>query len=119
MANGGARKGILISLAVVALGLGGFLVYRAVAGAPPGSTESLTQDVTIRCTETGDEWEMSRGRLEQALYLRPGMLDPAEGLPNPETGTPTGFPVNKSRDWDDVIERINAEKRAVMEKNDR
>ncbi len=119
MPDNGARKGLLIAFGVIALVLGGVMIYRTIAGAPPGSTASLTKDVTIRCTETSDEWTMSRGRLEQALYMRQGMLDPAEGLSNPETGTPTGFPVNKSRDWDEVIERINAEKRAVMEKNDR
>ena len=116
MADGSARKGVLITLAVVAIALGGVFIYRSIANAPPGSPESLTKDVTVRCTDTGEEWTMSRGRIEQALYMRPGMIDPAEGLTNPETGKPTGFPTNKSRDWDEVIERINAEKRAIMEK---
>lgn len=119
MADGGARKGVLITLAVVAIALGGVFIYRAIASAPPGSTASLTKDVTVRCTDTGEEWTMSRGRLEQALYMRPGMIDPDEGLTNPETGTPTGFPTNKSRDWDDVIERINAEKRVILEQKNK
>lgn len=106
----------MIALGAIAAVLVIMLVYRMLGGDTPGTPGSLTKDVTIRCAETGEEWTMSRGRLEQALYLRSGMIDPAEGLPNPTTGTPTGFPVNKSRDWDETIERINAEKQAVIEK---
>lgn len=60
---------------------------------------------------------MSRGKLEQTLYMRSGILDPNEGLPSPTTGELTGFPVKKEREWDQVIERINAQKQALMEKN--
>lgn len=115
MAGAGTRKGVLVALGVVAIALGGWLIFRVIGGAAPGTPGSLTKDVTVRCTETGTEWTMSRGRIEQALYMRSGLIDPSEGLPNPETGTNTGFPVNRSRDWDDVIERINTEKRVVME----
>ena len=110
------RKALIVTLGVVAIMLGAELVYRSVEGAAPGTTSSLTKDVTIRDAETGAEWTMSRGRLEQALYQRSGEINPEEGLSNPETGTPTGFPVNRSREWDEVIERISAEKRAMLEK---
>jgi len=95
------------------------MIYRAIggSGAAQGTVEYLSGDLTITCTETGEEWTMSRGRLEMVLYQRPGILDPAEGLPNPSTGTLTGFPEAKSKEWDQVIDRINSEKRAVMEKN--
>lgn len=105
-------------LLVVALLLGGILIFRAVAGnSDPYSVDTLTEDITLRCTETGDEWVLNRGRMEYILRTRyngeDGLVDPDEGIVNPETGTPTGFPVNKERDWDQAIERINAEKVAA------
>ena len=119
MPSENTRKGVIVTLGVIAIVLGAVLVFRTVGGAAPGTTASLTKDVTIRDAETGAEWTMSRGRLEQALYQRSGEINPEEGLANPDTGTPTGFPVNRSRDWEQVIERISAEKRAMLEKKDK
>jgi hypothetical protein len=69
-------------------------------------TDQLTAMVTIRCSETGEEWEVPRGVMEKMLYLRKPPLNPNEGLPNPKTGKLTGFPVDS---WKETIERINAE----------
>jgi hypothetical protein len=71
------------------------------------SLQRMTENVTIRCTETGKEWVMPRGRMEQELFGRPGPLDPSIGLTNPDTGRPTGFPVD---DWKETVERINKDK---------
>jgi len=68
--------------------------------------EQLTQMVTIRCSETGETWEVLRGVMEKELYLRPYPVDPNQGLINPKTGKPTGFPVDA---WKQTVERINAE----------
>ncbi|GAB5496021.1 MAG: hypothetical protein Phyf2KO_11010 [Phycisphaerales bacterium] len=119
MDSGKKKQAVQIGLFGLVVILAGIYVVKMVTGAEPGSAASLTQDVTIRCSETGNEWTISRGRLEQALYTRPGMLDPDEGLVNSETGKATGFPKSRKRDWDDVIARINAEKQAIMEKNRR
>ncbi len=91
------------------------LIWRALNPNDPYSVDTLTEDVTIKCIETGDEWTIKRGRLEAILRQRPGMLDAGEGLINPNTGTPTGFPFSK-KEWEATIERINSEKQAVIDK---
>lgn len=73
-------------------------------------TEQLTEMVTIRCSETGQEWQVLRGVMEKELYLRSYPVDPTQGLVNPATGKPTGFPVD---DWKQTVERINAERASV------
>lgn len=85
------------------------LVYR---GMSRGETKELTQSVTIRCRETGKEWQMPRGAMEKQLYMRKYPIDPNEGLINPDTGKPTGFPVD---DWKTTIERVNAERKQLAE----
>jgi len=110
---GGSSNKLAIILAVVAIILGGVFVYRLATGGPVDSVEHLSSDITIVDSQNGDEWTMNRGRLEQQLYMRSGMINPNEGLANPNTGTPTGFPKNREREWDAVIERINAEKSSV------
>ncbi len=75
-----------------------------------GETAELTQTVTIRCKETGKEWTMPRGAMEKQLMLRPYPVNPDEGLINPDTGKPTGFPVD---DWKLTVERINASRKAL------
>ncbi|HMN39878.1 MAG TPA: hypothetical protein PKE29_03470 [Phycisphaerales bacterium] len=76
---------------------------------PKDETQQLTQMVTIRCSETGDTWTVPRGIMEKELYLRPFPLDPNQGMVNPKTGRPTGFPVDA---WKETIDRINYERGA-------
>ena len=101
------------ALAIVLLLGGGLMYYRLRPGAAAYSLARMTQDVTIRCTETGKEWTMPRGRMEKELFGRSGQLDPSVGLTNPDTGRSTGFPVD---DWKETVERINAEKQALSQK---
>src|SRR5687768_9908132 len=42
----------------------------------PYSLDRTTEMVTIRCRETGEEWQLPRGRMEQMLWDRPAPLDP-------------------------------------------
>ncbi len=96
---------------------GGLVVIAALAvyfawrqfSAPGNATlhDTLTQIVTIRDKETGDEWEMPRGRMEQLLWDRPAPVNPNEGIVNPKTGKPNGFPISQ---WEETIKRINAER---------
>lgn len=72
-------------------------------------TTQLTEIITIRCAETGDTWQLPRGVVEKELYLRPYPLDPNQGLINPKTGKPTGFPIDA---WKETVTRINAERGA-------
>ena len=101
------------ALAVVLLVGAGVMYMRLRPGGQAYSLERMTENVTIRCTETGKEWTMPRGRMEKELFGRPGPIDPSVGLANPDTGKPTGFPVD---DWKDTVERINNEKQALASK---
>jgi hypothetical protein len=78
-----------------------------------GETAELTQMVTIRCVETGKEWTMPRGAMEKELMLRPYPVNPEEGLVNPDTGRPTGFPID---DWAVTVKRVNASRAPLAEK---
>lgn len=85
-------------------------VYWKMSGkGDPYSVERLSQDVTIKCVETGDEWTMQRGLMERELRRRTGLIDPTQGLPNPKTGRLTGFPFDKDS-WEATVRRLNEEK---------
>jgi hypothetical protein len=89
------------------------LYYRLSGGSDPHSIARLSQMVTIRCAETGDEWQMNRGMLEKALLERPLPIDPNVGLQNPNTGKFTGFPVDSV--WKSTIDRLNKERAEAAE----
>lgn len=97
---GWAVAGVLAVIAVVVLVRGG-------GGTSAYTLEDQTQDVVIRDRETGEEWTIKRGRLEAMLWERAGKLDPNVGLPNPKTGTLTGFPKS---DWEETVERVNRDR---------
>lgn len=79
------------------------------------SVERLSEQVTIKCSETGEEWTMTRGVMERELRMRTGTLDTAQGVINPKTGKPTGFPFKKS-EWEETIARLNKEKQEIEAK---
>lgn len=98
-------------LAAVLMLIAAVMVYVRLSS--KSESEQLTEMVTIRCAETGDEWQVLRGVMEKELYLRPFPVDPNQGLINPKTGNPTGFPVDA---WKQTVERINAEIASVSGK---
>jgi hypothetical protein len=90
---------------IVAAAVAVLAVVMFVRGMGGGETAELTEEVTIRCSETGKEWKMVRGAMERELMLRPFPIKPDEGMINPDTGKPTGFPVD---DWKLTVERVNS-----------
>lgn len=112
----GERTLLRISLAVCLVILAVIAVLRLTGPKNPYSLERLTQDVTLVCRETGEEFRMPRGRMEQMLWDRPAPLDPGVGLVNPDTGRPTLFPKSE---WEQTIERINADRSAIAEASGR
>ncbi len=89
----------------------GWVWYRSLSGgADPYTLGRMTQTITIRDRETGDEWTMQRGRFEQALWDRPLPIDPSQGVANPKTGKLTGFPKSE---WESTIDRISRERQAT------
>lgn len=99
------------AVAGVAVLVSGVMAFNRMFGmGPPDSIERRSQTVTIRCTETGNEWEMNRGEFERLLLLQPGQIDPTKGIPSKfADGRLTGVLVDKS-EWDETVERINAMK---------
>lgn len=76
------------------------------------SPERMTEDVTIRFSDTGDEITMPRGRFEKELRMRGSAIDPSKGIVNPKTNEPTGFLFNKA-EWDETVARLNSEREGV------
>jgi hypothetical protein len=103
---GWSLAGLLFILAAV-------LAFRAFRGTPSAYTfDRLTENVVIKDRETGEEWTMPRGRMEAILWDRGARLDPSVGLPNPTTGTPTGFPKSE---WEATVERIKSDREAAAQ----
>lgn len=97
-------------IALVAAVVGGAVVYLFMRpSVDVYSTQSMGENVTLRDAETGDEWQMNRGLMMQELMLRANAkrLNEKEGIVNPKTGKPNGFPVN--REWEKTIEQIRAD----------
>lgn len=105
-----AMKKPVVAGAVIAalLVTAGALSWRSLSGGP---TAALAGEVTIRDKETGESWTMVRGVLEKQLYERAYPIDPAVGVDNPKTGKPTGF----TSDWEQLVARINAERKALRD----
>lgn len=77
------------------------------------SQEYMTEMVTVKFADTGDELELPRGRFERMLRSSgSGTLDPSKGLINPKTNQPTGFLFDKS-DWEKTVQRINSERKEL------
>lgn len=98
------------TLAVVAIFFAAYFMFRALNSSEPDSMERRSEMVTIRDTETGDEWEMNRGQFERLLLLQQGKIDPNGGIPSQfSDGKPVGVLVDKN-DWEETVQRINAMK---------
>jgi hypothetical protein len=95
------------AIAVLLLVAGAVVYFRFNPSRTEYSLARMTEDVTIRCSETGKEWKMPRGRMEAELLGRSGQIDPTLGITNPDTGRPTGFPVTE---WESTVERLNKAK---------
>ncbi len=101
---------------VLMLIMGGLLYFRLGSGGDPYAPERMTEEVTIKFTDTDDEITMPRGRMEQELRYRVGQLDAAHGIINPKTNQPTGFLFNKN-EWDETVKRLNAEKEQAAQRS--
>lgn len=103
-------------VALVAIALAAVLFYRGTTDNAPDSVDTLSQSVTIRCTETGNEWEMNRGQLMEMLLLQPGPVDPTKGIPSKfAEGRPTGVIVDKGA-WNETVDYVNQLKEAVAKR---
>ncbi len=85
--------------------IGAVLLVRQIGGGDP--TVELSQDVTLRYEDTGDEQKVNRGQFESLLMQlsAKGELKIDEGMTNPKTGKKTGFPVDRAY-WDRIVPAI-------------
>lgn len=91
------------------------VIIRGGKDSAPDSLERRSQTVTIRCTETGNEWQMNRGQFERLLLTSNGLIDPDAGIPSEfAEGRLTGVLIDKN-DWTETVERINAMKRQYQD----
>ncbi len=108
-----SKPWIAWSIAGVAIAVAVFFYMQGAGSSAPDSIERRSQMVTIRCTETGNEWQMNRGEFERLLMTTPGVIDPTKGIPSKfAENRPTGVLIDKS-DWDETVNRINNMKRAL------
>ena len=104
------RPWIAWCVAAVAVAVTVAMLTGVFSSQEPDSVERRSQDVTIRCTETGKEWTMNRGEFERQLMTMHGQIDPTKGIPSPYAdGRLTGVLVDK-KDWEETVERINRKK---------
>lgn len=104
------NKNPMIGWAVAGVLLVGSAAYWLMGGS--NEVPAPTDKVTVLFTDTGEEIQMRRGELEKLLSLRPGPVDPAQGITNPKTQKASGVILDKE-DWARTVERLNAEKRAA------
>lgn len=101
------------TIALVAVCASIYLAIRSGKSSAPDSVERRSQMVTIRDTETGDEWTMNRGQFERLLLLHDGLIDEKGGIPSEfSEGRLTGVLVDKS-DWEQTVSRINEMKKQL------
>lgn len=100
---------VIVGLLIAA---GAFAFFRFGSGGADDISR-LSQKITIRDAQTGDEWTVLRADMELGLIQQSnrGVLDPSRGLVNEKTGKPNGFPVDGS--WASTVERINQERAAA------
>jgi len=99
-------------VAALCLAVAGYMTFRQFRPADLNSPERMKDVLTIKYADTGEVVEIPRGRLDKMLRTQGGLLDPNVGLINPKTNQPTGFLFDKD-DWNTMVERINADKKAM------
>lgn len=72
--------------------------------------EELAQFIIVKDAETGETWQIPLGAIERNLNGRDMPIDLKEGLPNPNTGKPTGFP---EKDWEKIVKRVTDDRMAT------
>jgi len=84
-------------------------LYRAMFATNTYDLARLSEEVTVRFTDTDDEIKLRRGEFEKRLRQQPEALSKTAGLINPKTGKPTGILV-ATREWEETVDRLNEER---------
>lgn len=105
------KENSVVGYALVALLLCGAIGLMVTRLARPSEGEELAQFLDVKDSESGETWKVPLGAIERNLHGRSLPIDPKEGLPNPTTGKPTGFP---EKDWEKIVQRVMAERQQEM-----
>jgi hypothetical protein len=104
---------------MVGWGLAGVLLLVAVGMflfRKDGEGPAPTDKVMVLFTDTGEQVEMYRGRLEREMMLVAGPIDPSKGIVNPATGKPSGVILDKA-EWERTCAKLNADKKEAQAKS--
>ena len=95
-----------VTLAALFL-VAGYLVIRPFMA--QDQTAVLSENITLRYEDTGDEQQINRGQFESLLIQLSarGELKLDEGMTNPATGKKTGYPVDREY-WEQIVSSILA-----------
>ena len=86
-----------------------FLLLRSWISPSPYDLAKLSENVTVRFTDTNEEMTLPRGEFEKRLRELPGELTKSKGILNPKTGQASGVLV-ATREWDETVDRLNRER---------
>lgn len=97
-----------IVLGVLLAAAGAVLLFRLLGVGGDGfDSRASGEMLTIVCEETGNEWELERGRLRDMLLTRQYPLDPSRGLSSQfADGRPVAFPKDR-KDWESMVKQAN------------
>lgn len=101
-AVGWTVAGVAVLFAVVVL-------WRSLRSSSPYDPARLSQMVTVRFSDTGEEVKLIRAEFERQLRETNGELNTGTGIVNPKTGKASGVLV-ASQEWEEVVHRINDER---------
>lgn len=112
-----AKPWIAWTIALIAVGVAVLFYLRNSSGNEIDSVKSLSEMVTVRCTETGQEWEMNRGRLVQMLMQQSGPINVNQGIPSQfAEGRLTGVIVDKNA-WEATVNYVNGMKKGISSRS--
>ncbi|MGH7242887.1 MAG: hypothetical protein ACREJD_05660 [Phycisphaerales bacterium] len=96
------------SVAGVAILVGLWFFWQGMFARNTYDLSRMTEKVTVRFMDTGDELVLTRGELEERLRGLGGNLNADQGLVNPKTGKATGVLI-AAREWQETVTRLNQE----------
>lgn len=104
------------SVAGVAILVALWFFWQGVFGKGTYDLARMTEKVTIRFADTGDELVLTRGEFEEQLRRLGQDLKADQGIVNPKTGKPTGIMI-ASKEWQETVNRLNQERAEMMSRS--
>ncbi len=108
-------KGKAIKITICVVAFTGAAVFGGMHLLRGDGLKAAADQVTIKCSETGETWTEERGRLIDQMYTMKSPIDPSVGLPSPAAkGKPVAFPEDRKL-WERLVKQVNDEKAALKD----